>query len=381
VHFGIELLSSPTVVFLDEPFAGLDPGLIRKFMSLFRQVCDKGHTLLLTTHTLEQIDLCNRVLFMNRGKLLFSGSATELKSNYGVGSLAEVFERERCTDRQTPTLHGPLANGKSNRLAHIYKPLVRSPAEKPLYKPKGIAMARQCTLLTRRYFTMAIRDKKNLIIMLLQAPIIAIVLACTFKPEAGYFPISFYFCLSISAIWMGGMNSIREIAREWPVIEREFRIGLSPIIYIASKIIVFSVLGVVQAGIFGASMKFFFKDFSFTYTIAILLATACVSGTILGLCISVASRNVNIAISWLPIIFIPQIFFSGILVPFDEMSVTGQVLSHLTVARPVFSMFKKMCFLDQSLLTLTEWRALFFLCTGLIILMILSIQYRRSSTR
>jgi hypothetical protein len=66
-------------------------------------------------------------------------------------------------------------------------------------------------------------------------------------------------------------------------------------------------------------------------------------------------------------------------VPFDEMSSAGRAMSHLTIARPVFSMFKKMCFLDQSLLTLTEWRALFFLCAGLIILMVLSIRYRRSS--
>jgi hypothetical protein len=348
-------------------------------MSLFRQVCDKGHTLLLTTHTLEQIDLCNRVLFMNRGKLLFSGSSTELKSNYGVGSLAEIFERERTADPKTPIMHGSIGNRTSNRLERVNKTAVRSSAEKPLYKPKGIALARQCVLLVKRYFTIALRDKRNLIIMILQAPIIALVLACTFKPDTGYFPISFYFCLSISAIWMGGMNSVREIAREWPVIEREFRIGLSPIVYIASKIIVFSVLGIIQASIFGASIKFFFKDFSFTNAIMLLLATACVSGTILGLCISVVSKNVNIAISWLPIIFIPQIFFSGILVPFDEMSSAGRAMSHLTIARPVFSMFKKMCFLDQSLLTLTEWRALFFLCAGLIILMVLSIRYRRSS--
>jgi ABC-type multidrug transport system permease subunit len=273
-----------------------------------------------------------------------------------------------------------MANGKSKRSARGNNPAVRLPAEKPLYKPKGIALARQCTLLIRRYFTIALRDKRNLIIMVLQAPIIALVLACTFGPDTGYFPVSFYFCLSISAVWMGGMNSVREIAREWKVIEREFRIGLSPIVYIASKIIVFSVFGMVQAGIFGASIRFLFKDFSLTPAIALLLATACVSGTILGLCISVASKNVNVAISWLPIIFIPQIFFSGILVPFDEMPGAGQVFSHLTVARPVFSMFKKMCFLDQSLLTLIEWRALFFLCFGLIILMVLSIRYRRSFT-
>jgi ABC-type multidrug transport system, ATPase component len=376
VHFGIELLPSPTVVFLDEPFAGLDPGLIHKFMSLFRQVCDKGHTLLLTTHTLEQIDLCDRILFMSRGKLLFSGTATEIKSNYGVGSLAQVFERERGTGRPVP-----VTNDQFHPRAHAHKPAVHSSASKPLYKPRGISAARQCTLLIGRYFKIALRDRRNLIIMLLQAPIIALVLACTFKPDAGYFPISFYFCLSISAIWMGGMNSVREIAREWPVIDREFRIGLSPNVYIESKIIVFSVFGVVQAMVFGVCIKLFFRDFAFTSAIAFLLSLACVSGTILGLCISVVSKNVNIAISWLPIIFIPQIFFSGILVPFDEMSDTGQVLSHLTVARPVFSMFKKKCFLDQSLWTLGEWRALFFLCAGLIILMVVFIRYRRSSSR
>ncbi|MGB7570004.1 MAG: FHA domain-containing protein [Chitinivibrionales bacterium] len=381
VHFGIELLSSPTVVFLDEPFAGLDPGLIHKFMSLFRQVCDKGHTLLLTTHTLEQIDLCNRILFMNGGRLLFSGTATEIKSNYGVDSLAQVFERERSTVRQAPFVRGPGTKSKSDWSARANEPAFGLLTAQPLYKPRGIAMPRQCMLLIGRYFKITLRDKRNLIIMLLQAPIIAIVLACTFKPDAGYFSISFYFCLSISAIWMGGMNSVREIAREWPVIDREFRIGLSSIAYIASKIVVFSIMGGLQALVFGGCIKLLFEDFTFTHAIVFLLATACISGTILGLCISAVSKNVNIAISWLPIIFIPQIFFSGILVPFDEMSDAGQVLSHLTVARPIFSMFKKICFLDQPLSMLTEWRALFFLCAGLIILMIASIRFRRTFSR
>ena len=83
VHFGIELLSSPTVIFLDEPLAGLDPGLTHKFMELFRAICDKGHTILLTTHTLEQIELCNRLLFVNQGRLVFSGSPEEMRKNFG----------------------------------------------------------------------------------------------------------------------------------------------------------------------------------------------------------------------------------------------------------------------------------------------------------
>ncbi|HMA64687.1 MAG: FHA domain-containing protein, partial [Fibrobacterota bacterium] len=61
LHIAIELLSSPSILFLDEPLAGLDPSLIRRFMTLFRRICDKGHTLILTTHTLEQIDTCDRL--------------------------------------------------------------------------------------------------------------------------------------------------------------------------------------------------------------------------------------------------------------------------------------------------------------------------------
>ncbi|MDR0330230.1 MAG: FHA domain-containing protein, partial [Chitinispirillales bacterium] len=63
LHVGVELLASPSVVILDEPLAGLDPGLVGKFMQLFRRICDKGHTLILITHTLEQLELCNRVVY------------------------------------------------------------------------------------------------------------------------------------------------------------------------------------------------------------------------------------------------------------------------------------------------------------------------------
>ncbi|NLE02933.1 MAG: FHA domain-containing protein, partial [Fibrobacter sp.] len=71
VDLGIELLSSPGLLFLDEPLAGLDPGLVKRFMVLFRRIADQGHTLILITHTLEQLEFCDRVLFFNKGKIVF----------------------------------------------------------------------------------------------------------------------------------------------------------------------------------------------------------------------------------------------------------------------------------------------------------------------
>jgi ABC transport system ATP-binding/permease protein len=375
VHFGIELLSSPTIIFFDEPFAGLDPGLIQKFMSLFRSLCDKGHTLLLTTHTLEQIDSCDRVLFMDKGRLMFSGAPKELLTNFGIVSLPEIYEKIKDVSFQ-PAEPSKKTIEKKRAISN-YRNAPSLP--RSLYKARSISMRRQFAMLIARYAKMAVRDKKNLLLMFLQAPLIAIVLRCTYQPDLDTFPVSFYFCLSISAIWMGGMNSIREIAREWPVIEREFRIGLSTAIYCLSKIFVFGCGGVVQAFLFGCCIFIVFPAFSFSCSAAVLLSTACVSGTMVGLCISVFSKNVNMAISWLPIIFIPQIFFSGVLVPFDEMSGGGRLLSYLTVSRYVFSMFKKTNFLDQALWPNPEWKALFLLCTGLIILMISWTKYRRST--
>ena len=246
-----------------------------------------------------------------------------------------------------------------------------------LYKPKSVSFFRQMRLLTGRYATMLVRDVRTLGLMLLQAPLIALLLAFVFKHDSNFLPLSFYFCISISAIWMGGMNSVREIAREWELVEREFRIGLSKTAYGLSKMLVFCLLGAVQALLFGACLHGIFANFSLGLESGVLLGAACAAGSLLGLCISAFSRNVNMAISFLPIIFIPQIFFSGILMPFDEMPAGGTILSHLTVARPVFSMFKRMSFFDQSLWTSDDWPGLLLLCGGLTILLFTGIRFRR----
>jgi|WetSurMetagenome_2_1015567.scaffolds.fasta_scaffold00008_21 ABC transport system ATP-binding/permease protein len=372
VHFGMELLSSPTVIFLDEPLAGLDPGLTHKFMELFRSICDKGHTILLTTHTLEQIELCNRILFVSRGKLLFAGSPKELRGSFGTVILADVYEKARTLPASAvAAATKPVVTPKKKIKESGYDESVR------LYKPKSVSFLRQMKLLTGRYAVMLVRDARTLALMLLQAPLIALLLAFVFNHGGDFLPLSFYFCISISVIWMGGMNSVREIAREWDVVEREFRVGLSKTAYGLSKLLVFCLLAAVQALLFGACLHVIFAGFSLGAGNGALLCSGCAAGALLGLCVSAFSPNVNVAISFLPIIFIPQIFFSGILMPFDEMPGAGMVLSNFTIARPVFSMFKKMCFFERTPWMLGDWLGLSLLCGGLTILLFTGIRFRR----
>ncbi|MBN1130033.1 MAG: hypothetical protein JXA71_13665, partial [Chitinispirillaceae bacterium] len=91
---------------------------------------------------------------------------------------------------------------------------------------------------------------------------------------------------------------------------------------------------------------------------------------------SACSGTVGRAVTALPVIFIPQIFFSGILIPFDRMTGMGRALSSLTVARPVFSLFKHVCLLEQPLFENPSWADLCFLNLGLIILVGIMVRWR-----
>ncbi|MBN1128868.1 MAG: ABC transporter ATP-binding protein/permease, partial [Chitinispirillaceae bacterium] len=361
VHLGVELLASPALIVLDEPLAGLDPGLVRKFMRLFRRICDRGHTILLTTHTLEQIEFCDRIVFMHRGSIVFAGQPTELEATFGKTSLADVYEQ---VELGKP---GAAATARTTNLPAPSAPPASITRIK-VHKPRAISAPRQFLMLLVRYAKILLRDRRNLILLLLQAPLIALFLAFVFKSSSNFLPMSFYFCVTISAIWITGINAAQEIAREWRLLDREYRAGLSLAAYLSSKITLAMVAALIQSGLFWLFLGLFFRNFPLSPSTALLILTGTTGGALLGLSISSFSGSVGRAITLLPIIFIPQIFFSGILIPFDRMTEIGRLLSHLTVSRPVFSLFKHVCLLERPLMENDAWSALFFLAVGLIIL-------------
>lgn len=367
VHLGIELLSSPTIIFLDEPLAGLDPGLIQKFMELFKKLCEKGHTLLLTTHTLEQIELCNRLIFISNGKIVFSGTPEDVKGELHVSSVAEVYEKIRHStfDFASESATTSLMVDEVDQFKNL--PDVKFDS----IRQKSAGYIRQFLMLTLRYCKILSRDITNLILILLQAPLIALLLRFVFHGNSQFLSLPFYFCVTISAIWIGGVNAVREIAREWEFFYREYKAGLSPLAYVSAKCTVSGILAFLQALLFAVTLDLLFEAFPINFEMVLLCSVTTISGAILGLCISAYSINVNRAVSLLPIIFIPQIFFSGILATFDRMPDIGRQISYLTISRPVFSMFKKVCVLHQKALDLSEWTALLLLNILLIILIII----------
>ncbi|HEB85107.1 MAG TPA: ABC transporter ATP-binding protein [Bacteroidetes bacterium] len=88
---GCAVLHRPPILFLDEPTSGVDPLARRRFWDLIYDLADKGATVFVTTHYMDEAEYCGRVSIMDQGKIVALGPPAELKSAHGAGSIEELF--------------------------------------------------------------------------------------------------------------------------------------------------------------------------------------------------------------------------------------------------------------------------------------------------
>jgi ABC-type multidrug transport system ATPase subunit len=89
----LELLTEPSMLCLDEPTSGLDPALDRGVMRELRSIADRGRTVVVVTHSVLNLDMCDRVLVMCLGgRMGFFGPPEEVLEFFGASDYADVFE-------------------------------------------------------------------------------------------------------------------------------------------------------------------------------------------------------------------------------------------------------------------------------------------------
>ena len=204
VSIAAELLADPSLFFLDEPTSGLDPGLEKKMMHTLRHLADGGRTVVLVTHATENIALCDHVVFMASGRMVFFGPPADALSFFGVtsGLFSDIYTRlEGCADESDPLVQANLAQeyaawyqqhpqqidvptlaelwelkyrGSASYERYVANRLARSSpmptnSALPARRPRAARQSplRQFALLTRRYVELTIRDRWNLLILLL----------------------------------------------------------------------------------------------------------------------------------------------------------------------------------------------------------------------
>ncbi|MEA2141815.1 MAG: transport system ATP-binding/permease protein [Solirubrobacteraceae bacterium] len=339
VGLAAELLSRPSLLFLDEPTTGLDPGLESRMMGLLRGLADDSRAVVVVTHATKSLDLCGRIIVMGRGgRLCFDGSPADAMRFFGADTYDEIYAQ---LDRR------PAEEWQRKREQEGAQPVVpeepaRAPAEPPSVRRRRGSLWRQAYVLTQRYVKLFQRDRRNLIILLAQVPLLALAIVGLYKvdvfaakTDAGN-AVTVLFLVVTMTIWFGSIDGAREIIKEKSVYVREAAVGVRTGAYLLSKAAVLFTLAALQTLVLAAVVFFFHRlhEGPGTYaTIVGLLILTCFASVAMGLLMSAAVRTQDQATSFIPLVLVPQLFFGGSIVAIATMSTPLQVLSNAVVAK------------------------------------------------
>jgi ABC-2 type transport system ATP-binding protein len=91
LSFSTAMVHGPRIVFLDEPTGGVDPVTRREFWTMIYEAASRGTTVFVTTHYMDEAEYCHRVSIMVDGRIDAMGTPDELKAQFAVKDMNEVF--------------------------------------------------------------------------------------------------------------------------------------------------------------------------------------------------------------------------------------------------------------------------------------------------
>ncbi|WEH42536.1 FHA domain-containing protein [Streptomyces sp. AM 2-1-1] len=260
VSVALELLTKPSLIFLDEPTSGLDPGMDRDVMQLLRGLADDGRTVLVVTHSVAELAICDKLLVMAPGgSVAYFGPPEEALNFFGYSTWADVFsafENYRDYDwagRWRGSQHYQLYAADIDAVAA--QPVNTAPPQQ-LRPPKPQGWTTQLWTLIRRYVSVIASDKGFLGLMVVLPAVLGVVSvvipakyglaaptgSAKFNGKAG----TILLILAVGMCFSGAANSVRELIKERVIYERERATGLSRSAYLMSKVIVLGVITALQ---------------------------------------------------------------------------------------------------------------------------------------
>lgn len=339
----VELLADPRLFFLDEPTSGLDPGTERSIMKTLRKMANSGQTVILVTHNTLNIHLCDKVVFFGEGgRVCYDGPAEGAKTFFGVDDYVDIYT---LIDKDLNKWHTKYLDNLVIDDVDIKKPpgkgvLKNKGKEKTKKKINNNAsIFQQFITLTSRYLKTIVNNKFQILLLLFQAPIIALALTLVMNNDLfEYYDITkaILFSISIAAIYIGLGNSIQEICKEKVILQKEYMANLNLFAYLSSKVVVLLLLSIIQAFLFVLTISFLVEVpvdgviFSWKMETIIEMALTIFSASSIGLVVSSLSSDSSIAMTYIPLLLVPQMLFSGML--FELKSITN-ALSNIILCR------------------------------------------------
>lgn len=262
VSVALELLTKPSLIFLDEPTSGLDPGMDRDVMQLLRGLADDGRTVLVVTHSVAELGLCDKILVMAPGGgVSYFGPPQEALNFFGYESWADVFsafENYRDYDwmgRWQGSQHYQMYAADLDAVAPQQAPQPQAPSSGRMQKPQS--WGSQFRTLVGRYVSVLASDRGFLALSLV-LPIVLGVVSTVIPADNGLKanPLSprafnhdagvILMIICVGMCFTGAANSVRELIKERVIYERERATGLSRSAYLMSKILVLGFITALQ---------------------------------------------------------------------------------------------------------------------------------------
>jgi ABC-type multidrug transport system ATPase subunit/ABC-type multidrug transport system permease subunit len=351
VSVALELLTKPSLLFLDEPTSGLDPGLDKSVMQMLRGLADDGRTVAVVTHSVANLDICDRLLVMAPGgRIAFFGPPKEALPFLGFDDWADVFQAfdDPSIDwggryLQSPAHQKYVTADLVQPVAQQAGPVNYQPPPKPQSWPE------QLSTLIRRYIRSIAADPLFLgitvalpIIMGLVARVIPAGDLTSKVPGSQGGAANLLMILCIGGCLTGAANAVRELVKERPIYQRERAVGLSRSAYLTSKLLVLGVITIGQGivltlvAMLGVGMRD--KGVITSPMPELIFAVALLSFTAmtLGLLISAIVKTSEMTMPLLVLTTLVQIVFCGALVHLDGKAVLEQI-AWLVPARWAFA--------------------------------------------
>ncbi|MGZ8802147.1 MAG: ATP-binding cassette domain-containing protein, partial [Mycobacterium sp.] len=345
----LELLTGPSLLILDEPTSGLDPALDRQVMTMLRQLADAGRVVLVVTHSLTYLDVCDQVLLLAPGgRTAFYGPPSQIGPSMGTTNWADIFSG----------VAGDPDSAAQRYLAQHGAAQPQPPALTPseLGNPTRTSVRRQLSTIARRQIRLVISDRGYFTFLML-LPFIMGVLSLSVPGDVGFGvpvpaerggaapnePGQILVMLNVGAIFMGTALTIRALIGERAIFKREQAVGLSTTAYLMAKVVVFTAFAIVQAAIV-TSIAIAGKGWgpgavdrgavigNRSLELFVDIAVTCVAAAMVGLALSALAKSAEQIMPLLVVAIMSQLVFSGGMIPVTDRIVLDQ-MSWATPAR------------------------------------------------
>ena len=343
VSIGVELITKPSLFFLDEATSGLDPGTELQIMELLRDLATNGSTVILITHATKNVAIADFVVFLAKGGRLAYFGPPKLAFDYfkvpDFDTIYSKVERQLSPEKWEERFKDSVFYRKfiSDRQKSIPQTKVTPVAPRINY-------CQQWWVLCRRNLTILFKNKMSLSLMLTGAPILGGFNFLLWKSDlldtktgnAGQ-SITMLFVTVIMAVMAGSLATMPEIAKETAIYRRERSAGLGVIPYIASKFHLSILLALYQSAVL---LGFMVSAVAFPESalpgMYVTLFLASFGSMVLGLLVSAIAPNQSVAPLLTILVLVPQVIFGGGILPVSEFQDNGKFFNQLMLTKYPF---------------------------------------------